>query len=522
MAAPPRILTIAGSDSSGGAGIEADLKVITAHKCYGMTATTGLTAQNTNGVIDIHPIPPRFLEKTISAVIEDIGVDVIKMGMLTSAESIDVVVEAMKKYKPKQIVLDPVMISTSGSVLLPPEAISALCERLIPLVTLITPNIPEAQHLLSYYISPDSPPQVAPPIEVVKTMVDVVSIAKRLHEFSSTAVLVKGGHLPFDSEGSVARRAKDRKAIMDVLVLPDGTVKIFHSLYIDSMNTHGTGCSLASAIACNLPFNNLPTAISNARNYISGAIAAAFPLGKGCGPINHVHNIYQLPYAKGRFFDYLTNHTKVASVWDQYVNHKFVKEIASGSISAERFGWYLRQDYLFLVHFARATSLLTYKSTSLSEIATYNTNVATIVRETALHVKYCSEFGISESDLLSTPEAPATIAYTRYVNDVGMTGNKAALIVALISCSVGYNVAARNRETEEESVRTDQGNKFWGWVEEYASEAYGKAIQKQRDTLEDMAMDFSVKQVQELVEIFRTVTEMERNFFTAALEVNLN
>ncbi|KAF3922856.1 hypothetical protein AA313_de0201980 [Arthrobotrys entomopaga] len=522
MAAPPRILTIAGSDSSGGAGIEADIKVITAHKCYGMTAITGLTAQNTKGVAEIHPIPPEFLKKTISMVIEDVGVDVVKMGMLTSAESIAVVVEAMKKYNPKQIVLDPVMISTSGSVLLPPEAISALCEKLIPLVTLITPNIAEAQHLLAYYISPNSPPRAAPPSDNLKTMVDVVSIATRLHEFSSTAVLVKGGHLPFDKDGSAARRTKDKTAIMDVLVLPDGTVKILRSPYIDSTNTHGTGCSLASAIACNLPFNPLPVAVSNARNYISGAIAAAFPLGQGSGPINHAHNIYQLPYSKGHFFDYLTNHPKVAGLWDQYVNHKFVKQMANGTVSEKRFGWYLRQDYLFLVHFARATSLLSFKSTSISEIGKYNDNVANVVRETSLHVKYCSRFGISESDLLSTPEAPATIAYTRYVIDVGMTGDKSALMVALISCAVGYNIAARNRDEEQESVRTEQGNKFWGWVEEYSSESYGKFVQKQRDTLEEMAMGFSLKQVEGLVGIFKAVTEMERNFFTAALEADVN
>ncbi|EPS45457.1 hypothetical protein H072_642 [Dactylellina haptotyla CBS 200.50] len=522
MERQPRILTIAGSDSSGGAGIEADLKVITAHRCYGMTAITGLTAQNTKGVVDIHPIPAQFLRKTIFTVVEDIGVDVVKMGMLTSSESIDVVVEAVKKYNFKQIVLDPVIISTSGSVLLPPDAISALCNNLIPLATLITPNIPEAQHLLSYYITPDSPPTFIQPPDSITSMVDVVTLAKRLYEFSSTAVLVKGGHLPFAKDGSMARRAKDKAAIMDVLVLPNGTVKIFNSPFIDNNNTHGTGCSLASAIACNLATNPLSVAVFNARNYISGAIAAAYPLGQGSGPINHVHNTYQLPYSKGRFFDYLTTHPRVAKLWDQYVNHDFVKKVANGSIEIERFGWYLRQDYLFLVHFARATSLLAYKSLSLPQISSHADNVSSLLRETGLHVQYCASLGISESDLQSTLEAPATIAYTRYVIDVGMRGDKAALVVALISCMVGYQVAARNREIEEGSVRTEDGNKFWSWVEEYAGEGYEKGVQAQKNGLEDMAMGFSVKQVEELVEIFRAVTEMERDFFTAALEAKVD
>ncbi|KAK6524714.1 hypothetical protein TWF281_011614 [Arthrobotrys megalospora] len=524
MAAPPRILTIAGSDSSGGAGIEADIKVITAHKCYGMTAMTGLTAQNTTGVVDIHPIPADFLRKTISAVLEDVGVDVVKTGMLTSAESISVVVEAIKKYDLKAIVLDPVMISTSGSVLLPPDAISILCNSLIPLASLITPNLPEAQHLLSYYTNPEALWTAALPTDNISSMADVVDLAKRLQEQCSTAVLVKGGHLPFLSDGSIARRQTDNAFVMDVLVLSNGVVKIFNSPFINSKNTHGTGCSLASAIACNIALSQpLPTAISNARNYISGAIAASYPLGKGNGPINHVHNLYRLPYSKGQFFEYLITHPRVAAIWDEYVNHDFVKQIANGTLKTEKFVWYLEQDYLFLVQFARARALLTYKATSLSQVNDYAAYLTGVIRESALHVKYCAELipRLTERDLISKSEAPTTTAYTRYILDIGNNGDVAALMVSLISCSVGYQVAARNRENEDGSVRTEEGNRFWRWVEEYASEEYEKETQIQRDLLEELAGGFGVVQVEGLVEIFRKVTEMERNFFSAALEAKL-
>ncbi|KAK6511279.1 hypothetical protein TWF481_000200 [Arthrobotrys musiformis] len=521
MSAPPRILTIAGSDSSGGAGIEADIKVITAHKCYGMTAMTGLTAQNTTGVVDIHPIPADFLRKALSAVIEDVGVDVVKTGMLTSTESISVIVEAIKKHKLDTIVLDPVMISTSGSVLLPPDAISNLCKNLIPLATLVTPNIPEAQHLLSYYSNPEGLPAAAPPVEHINSMADIVDLAKRLQEKCSAAVLVKGGHLPFLADGSVARRQKDEAIVMDVLVLSNGVVKIFNSPYVESKNTHGTGCSLASAIACNIGLSQpLHTAISHARDYIHGAIVASYPLGKGSGPINHVHSIYKLPYSKGRFIDYLINHPRVINIWNDYVNHEFVKRIASGALTPDEFVWYLKQDYLFLVQFARAKALSAFKGTTLQQIRESANSLVGSIRETALHIKYCGQFipGITEKDLQATPEEPATVAYTRYILDVGSNGDTAALMVSLMSCSVGYQVAARNRENEDSSVRTEQGNVYWNWVEEYAGEKYAEDIQGQRDALEEIAVGFGVAQVEELVEIFRKVTEMERNFFTAAVE----
>ncbi|KAK6346122.1 hypothetical protein TWF730_010453 [Orbilia blumenaviensis] len=531
---PPRILTIAGSDSSGGAGIEADIKVITAHKCYAMTAMTGLTAQNTTGVVDIHPIPAEFLRKTLAAVIEDVGVDVVKTGMLTGTESISVIVESIQKYKIKEIVVDPVMISTSGSILLPQDAIANLCDNLIPLATLITPNIHEAQHLLSYYTNRHSSSSTNPPTYDLKSIEDVVELAKKLQMYCSTAVLVKGGHLPFSGDGSIVKlpsfgistpgdnTQKDQAFVKDVLVLSQDEVEIFSSPLFHTKNTHGTGCSLASAIACNLGLSQPPViAVSSARDYISGAIAAAtYELGKGNGPINHVHNTYKLPYSKGQFFDYLINHPRVAKIWKEYVNHDFVKQIARGAVSRDNFVWYLKQDYLFLVQFARARALLTYKGASLSQINNYASYLSGAIHESTLHVRYCAELvpGLTEKDLQSTPEAPATTAYTRYILDVGNNGDIVSLIVSLMSCSVGYQVAARNREKEPESVRTDKGNIYWRWVEEYASGGYAKEVQIQRDILEDMATGLGITQVEELVEIFRKVTEMERNFFSAAAE----
>ncbi|KAF3908021.1 Thiaminase-2 [Orbilia brochopaga] len=520
---PPRVLTIAGSDSSGGAGIEADLKVMAAHKCYGMTAMTALTAQNTTGVVDIHTVPAAFLEKTIAAVVEDIGVDIVKIGMLANESSIAIIVAALKKYNVTRIdiVLDPVMVSTSGSVLLPPAAVAILCDSLIPLATIITPNVAEAQHLLAHYV-PEAAFDEFQDI-YLNSQTDLVNLAKTLHKHTSTAVLLKGGHLPFTDDGLVARRQEDKAIVVDVLVLANGSVQVLTSPYISTSNTHGTGCSLASAIACNLAHREtLPDAVRAARTYVSGAIYDSLSFGRGPGPINHLYSLYRLPYSAGRFFDYLIQHPRITDVWNSYVSHPFVQRIANGTISIARFKWYLRQDYLFLVQFARATALLAYKAPAIPQITALASDVVNIGRETELHASYCALFGLTQQELYDTPEAPITTAYTRYILDIGASGGGQALSVALASCSVGYHVAARNLQENPASLKNKQENIFWSWVEEYTGDRYAQGVKKQRDLLEEMAVNFSVKQVERLVEVFRRTTEMERDFFTAALEANVD
>ena len=249
-----RILVVAGSDSSGGAsvtesklqlhsqkltltfsGLEADQKVIAAHLCYAMTATTALTVQNTLGVSGIHHVPPDFVSKQIDACISDIGVDVVKIGMLASAETVEVVATALERHNYPTVVVDPVMVSTSGAQLLPEEAVSILRTRLLPLTTVLTPNIPEARLLLQNAN-----------IDVPKTtkLDDVVGLAKGLHTLGPRFILVKGGHLAFAKTDSSSHHPDQDSNVVDVLF--DGhEVTLYETKYIRSKNTHGTGCSLA-------------------------------------------------------------------------------------------------------------------------------------------------------------------------------------------------------------------------------------------------------------------------------------
>lgn len=251
-------LTIAGSDSSGGAGIQADIKTMTANGVYGMSAITALTAQNTLGVTGIMEVTPVFLAQQLDAVFSDIFPDAVKTGMVSSSELIRVISEKIKEYKAINIVVDPVMVATSGAKLISDDAIVTLKEYLLPLATVITPNIPEAEVLSGMTIASEE---------------DMEKAAKLIYETFGCAVLCKGGHKVNDAN--------------DLLYYKEG-LKWFNGKRINNSNTHGTGCTLSSAIASNLAKGeSMEEAVKDAKDYISEALAAMLNLGKGSGPLAH-------------------------------------------------------------------------------------------------------------------------------------------------------------------------------------------------------------------------------------------
>ena len=252
------VLTIAGSDSIGGAGIQADIKSITCNGCYAMTAITAMTAQNTLGVKSIQESSPEFLEDQIDAIFADIVPDAVKIGMVSNRKLIEIISRKLKEYGAKNIVLDPVMVATSGAKLISEDAIEILKENLIPLATLITPNIPESEILSGMKI---------------ETEEQMVYAAKHINEKFKTAVLVKGGHSINDAN--------------DVLYA-DGKFLWFPQERIENSNTHGTGCTLSSAIASHLAKGEpIECAINSAKKYLTECLKAGLDLGKGSGPLMH-------------------------------------------------------------------------------------------------------------------------------------------------------------------------------------------------------------------------------------------
>ncbi|MBW2706684.1 MAG: bifunctional hydroxymethylpyrimidine kinase/phosphomethylpyrimidine kinase [Deltaproteobacteria bacterium] len=264
-----KVLTIAGSDSGGGAGIQADLKTFAAIGCYGMSVITALTAQNTQGVTAIHALPPSFAIEQMTAVFTDIGADAVKIGMLYSAELIEAISETLNKYRARNIVLDPVMVAQSGDKLLQDDAIQAIKDHLMPVADVVTPNLPEAEVLLG---------------QKIESFEDMQRAARSLAQFGSRSVLIKGGHL----EGNIST---------DLLYLTEeDRFVILEAERVDSRNNHGTGCTLSSAIAAYISRGSqIEDAVRKAKTYIQNAIraGAAYKIGHGHGPVHHFFEFWE-------------------------------------------------------------------------------------------------------------------------------------------------------------------------------------------------------------------------------------
>ena len=251
-------LSIAGSDCSGGAGVQADIKTMTMNGVYAMSVITALTAQNTTGVRAIQESTPDFLKQQIDAVFEDIYPDAVKIGMVASSDLIRVIADRLRYYNARNVVVDPVMVASAGSSLMKQNAVQTLIQELLPISTLVTPNIPEAQVLAGL---------------IIKSKEDMITAAKRIGESYRCAVLLKGGHSVNDAND---------------LLYTNSQLVWFEGKHINNPNTHGTGCTLSSAIASNLAKGfTLAESVQRAKDYISGALAAMLDLGKGSGPMNH-------------------------------------------------------------------------------------------------------------------------------------------------------------------------------------------------------------------------------------------
>lgn len=257
-----KVLTIAGSDCSGGAGIQADIKTITAHGMYAMSAITALTAQNTTGVYGISEVPAEFVAEQLDCIFTDIRPDSVKIGMVYDKDIIKTIAEKLAQYKAENIVIDTVMISSSGRRLLTQAAEAELVNTLLPMGTIITPNLPEAEVLCGFS---------------VKNADDMLNAAEKISAMTGSAVLVKGGHL--------SGKALD-------ILLAHGKISRFEAERINTKNTHGTGCTLSSAIACGLAKGySIEESVEKAKDYLTKAIETSLDIGKGAGPLNHLHSI---------------------------------------------------------------------------------------------------------------------------------------------------------------------------------------------------------------------------------------
>ncbi|EMD34312.1 hypothetical protein CERSUDRAFT_158703 [Gelatoporia subvermispora B] len=544
---PPAVLTIAGSDSSGGAGIQADLKTFSALQCYGTSVITALTAQNTTGVQGVHPSPPEFVRQQMHSVLSDIDIQAMKTGMLFDAENTRAVVAALKEHYAARpmppLICDPVCVSTSGHTLLQPDAVEVMISELFPMAALITPNKSEAELVLAHR-------QLSSKIDNLE---DMLRAAKDMLSLGPKAVLLKGGHITSTLEdiervSSVHPQVKVIKdgllsenmeillknsgqtasdvMVVDVLQEQDNTT-LFVRPRIDSTSTHGTGCTLSAALVCELGHgNSLADATRAASRYTHIAIQTASPIGSGNGPLNHLHpivpRIVPIPTPTDPHPLIRTLISRTQDMWKAYVEHDFVRQLASGTLARESFLHFIKQDYLYLKYYARAYGLLAAKSSTFSSIDAATKTIINIVTEVSMHKAYCAQWGITEDELRATPESPATTAYGAYLLDVGLQGDSARLIMALAACLLGYGEVGlwlmKEAAKPNSWVKLD-GNPYLKWIQDYSGKDYQAAVTIGIQTLEALAVADPPSELrfQEWLGVWQECTRLEKGFWDMAL-----
>ncbi|KAI0261730.1 Phosphomethylpyrimidine kinase-domain-containing protein [Gloeopeniophorella convolvens] len=492
---PLAVLTIAGSDSGGGAGIQADLKTFTALGCYGTSVVTALTAQNTQGVQGVHAVPPAFVEQQLRSVLDDIPITALKTGMLTDAAIVRTVAQALRALPDPAppLVVDPVCVSTSGHALLAPDALGALVAELLPLATVVTPNVPEAALLLREANGANAGRPIG-------TVDDALRAARELLALGPRAVLLKGGHLARARIADVERaaRACDPPARVERAALLGENMEILASAEPEwgGGTTHGTGCTLSAALACALARgDSLLEAVESAAAYTHHGIARAFPLGSGHGPLNHMHPLLPRAVSEPTAGN---PHPLVrllirsnADVWRQYVQHDFVQQLGRGTLARERFVHFIVQDYHYLKYYARANGLLAAKSPAYADFAAAAQTVLSIVRESATHVSFCARWGVDRVALESAPESPACTAYGAYILDIGLQGDAASLVMAVAACLLGYGEVGlwlkREAQLPQSWVQIE-GNPYHEWIEDYSGAEYQAAVRAGIERIEALAV----------------------------------
>ena len=493
-------LTIAGSDSSGGAGIQADIKTMTMNGVFAMSAITALTAQNTLGVTGILEVTPEFLSKQIDAVFSDIYPDAVKIGMVSSMKLIEAIAERLRFYGAKNIVVDPVMVATSGAKLINDDAIETLARELLPLASLATPNIPEAEILSGIKISDEA---------------GMIEAAKRINERFGCSVLVKGGHRVNDANDLLCFNP-DKSRINSPVSANCGhaVCEWFNGRHIDTQNTHGTGCTLSSAIAANLAKGfTLDEAVRRAKEYISGALGAMLNLGKGCGPMKHSFNLTGKFAGHQGLRDRLMS--SVADIWPEYNNHPFVKGLETGELEPEKFRFYIIQDYLYLNEYSKVFALGAAKAKSLETMKLFSSVIDAIANvEMDIHKGYMGRLKVSQEEIDSTLRHPANLAYTSYMLRVAYEEEEPEILAAILSCALSYeDIAKKIVENNPEAVNHELYGK---WIRNYSGEEYCGLNNVLVSYLEKSAENYTDLQLEHLCEIFRACSIHEMNFWDMA------
>ncbi|TFB67627.1 bifunctional hydroxymethylpyrimidine kinase/phosphomethylpyrimidine kinase [Cryobacterium sp. Hz9] len=490
----PRILSIAGTDPTGGAGIQADLKSIAANGGYGMAVVSALVAQNTLGVRSVHIPPVAFLRQQLSAVSDDVTIDAVKIGMLADLDVINEVRSWLDVCRPPIVVLDPVMVTTSGDRLLDPSAEQALRD-LIPLVDLVTPNVPELAVLLA------EPPAA--------DWAEAVAQGRRLSARAGVTVLVKGGHF-------------DDTTCPDALVNTQGlmahSVVEFTAPRIITKNTHGTGCSLSSAMATvQARTGNWTQSLAEVKDWLQDALTYADDLevGRGNGPIHHFHRLFSeasaasaAPADPAPFSSTLWRDVELIRL--QIFDLPFITDLSSGALAEEDFSYYLAQDALYLATYARVLA-------HASELAP-TVSAQRFLADSAARCRDV-ESELHRSWLRQQPDpdeaGPVTTGYLDHLLATSEAGNYAVLLAALLPCFWLYSDVGDRLHAEFLSRTEEAAHPYAAWLETYSDEEFAAATRQAIALTDDVAATVSESECAAMRQAFTTSARFELDFFDA-------
>ncbi|HEY7815641.1 MAG TPA: bifunctional hydroxymethylpyrimidine kinase/phosphomethylpyrimidine kinase [Nakamurella sp.] len=435
-----RVLSIAGSDPSGGAGIQADLKTFAAQGAYGMAVIASLTAQNTTGVRGVFSPPASFLAAQLDAISDDITVDAVKIGMLGSTDNIAVVGRWLSTHRPPFVVLDPVMVATSGDRLLDADAESSL-RALLPHADLLTPNIAELAVLVG-----DEP---------ARDLDGAIAQGKALASASGAQVLVKGGHL--GAGDPVAQRTAT-----DALVGPDGSVTLVPGPWVETKHTHGTGCTLSSALAALRPQReSWAAAAVDAKAWLTGALAGGESLGvgHGRGPVDHLHALFPAPFSTQVW-------SRIAPIRAAIETMPFITALADGSLPWANFRFYLAQDACYLREYARCLARVAALAPEQDAQEFFaHASAGALEAELALHRTLLTAHGESLDDV---EVSPVTTAYLDHLHRCCATGSYAEAVAAVLPCFWLYQHIGERLG----ALRTPGEHPYAPWIETYADPTF--------------------------------------------------
>lgn len=493
----PRVLSIAGSDPSGGAGIQADLKSIAANGGYGMAVLTALTAQNTRGVRAVHVPPASFLRAQLDALSDDIEIDAVKIGMLANAEVIHTVLAWLTAVHPPIVVIDPVMVATSGDRLLDADAEDAL-RLLFGRAHLITPNLLELGVLARREIA---------------DWRDALTAAAALADETDAAVLVKGGHLPGEEAP-------------DALVEPGSIVHEFDGVRIATRNTHGTGCSLSSALATRrAQGDDWPTAVAASRAWLRESLreGEGLDVGSGHGPVSHFAGLWR----RGGVVTAPASEDIVGEWWERIAGIRaeidalpFIRALADGTLAKQPFLFYLGQDALYLREYARVLAEAARLAPTSEEQAFWAHSAhGAIVGELELHASWLSPgTGVGTSTFAAHAE-PATTAYLDHLRSVAFGGDYAELVAAILPCFWLYtDLGRRLRAGHFGAYARDPEHPYASWLATYADPAFEEANDRAIGYVASTAAGVDADARARMFRAFEVSARHEREFFAAPVE----